>query len=626
MPIKIPRTLSISFHDICQLSCSYCPRSVSDFKTDHGKWMSIQDFKIIIDDFLSNVSDMDGLPRFSCCPFADVFAGGEKIFPYLEYLFDRFQSGYFITNGIGLTDNIQHFLSEYSNKIEFISISDHVKKEDFIPNLLKSMNGKLITKIGLGTLVDFDPGKNNITTTEKANLSLPLIQRQLHSWSNAVRSNQSSPNYVEGCKPNDYTGWNAQVVIDVNGNVRMCCHDWGHGEKLPNALEKKIKQIWCVEMNQLDSMLKNPGKQKQGLICHTCPFSIKHTGVPKEFYIEKYKWNEAPVYMESDPCFVIITCMNREEHLLQSLPYWIGQTYPSTKIVVVDYSSDNTLEHSLRNMIKKYPYSSFSNGVDPTYRSQVTLLRYENMKEFNMSHANNLGIRTMLPYKREERKFLVATADSIPKPHYVEMVMNGLSVPNRYTRSYCGIIGFRHSQWININGYNEFISGYGGEDVDFAKRLDSAGYECSRIHDRNMDIIIHDNNLREQNNPNRMTTKDTNIQNWVLIRKYASKYGWRGNFGHMGGNSHPIEWKEIQQLYLHISSNSQWRKINNFMMTVKDHNYGMPMVMYKDKYIMYFVSTCKNVPERLNAKTMEIEDDVLGWTKEKLEQLVTENA
>jgi len=180
---------------------------------------------------------------------------------------------------------------------------------------------------------------------------------------------------------------------------------------------------------------------------------------------------------------LVTACMNREQHLRQSLPGWL--TLPQVaEVIVVDWSNRRALEDLC--------------SVDP----RVRVVRVEGEPKWILSYAYNLGI------SRASGPVVVkCDADCIPNQGIMECMPGPAYFYAGYWRSGAAVgkpsvngqCIFLKSQFEAVNGYSEVIRTYGRDDEDFYDRLIAGGSARREIAPAHLDFLEHSNDERIAN-------------------------------------------------------------------------------------------------------------------------------
>lgn len=154
---------------------------------------------------------------------------------------------------------------------------------------------------------------------------------------------------------------------------------------------------------------------------------------------------------------IITTCKGRLGDLMESLPQLIKQ--PESEVIVVDYDCPQGTKDVLS---EGYP--------------SVATEKVFDRPRFNLSEARNIGTRNA-----SGDIFIFIDADVVVGDNFV----SHLGFPNLdkvygvfrrgRSRSLNGSCIIRKSDFFDVGGYDELLSGYSGEDLDIYMRLRNIG-------------------------------------------------------------------------------------------------------------------------------------------------------
>ncbi len=179
----------------------------------------------------------------------------------------------------------------------------------------------------------------------------------------------------------------------------------------------------------------------------------------------------------AEPISFIVTCKGRLEHLKQSLPHMAAQ--PNCECIVVDYDCP---EGTAAWVSKNHP--------------QVRVVKVEQAPRFHLARARNLGARAATS---EWLAFL--DADVLIEPGFATDLAGALRRGNYFrplplTRETWGSFVCHRGDFFALDGFDETLEGYGGEDSDLYFRLDHFGRSCAFFDAKLLRSIPHDNQLR----------------------------------------------------------------------------------------------------------------------------------
>lgn len=177
-------------------------------------------------------------------------------------------------------------------------------------------------------------------------------------------------------------------------------------------------------------------------------------------------------------CSIVVTCKGRLEHLKRSLPAMLRQ---ATEVVVVDFDCPDAT-------------SAWVAGHHPAAR----VVKVGAAPIFNAARARNLGAAAA----RGDWLFFI-DADIVPGDRLRESLLPGLDPvffyrPAPMQRQFWGTLLVPRARFLQVDGYDEVIVDYGGEDDDLYLRLQQAGMRQSNYPAQWLSEIPHDNALRGQ--------------------------------------------------------------------------------------------------------------------------------
>jgi len=180
-----------------------------------------------------------------------------------------------------------------------------------------------------------------------------------------------------------------------------------------------------------------------------------------------------------------ITCMNRMQHLQQTLEKNIQDNYlpEEVEFVLLDYNSQDGLEQWVYQNMMPYIESGmlfYYKTLEPQYyfrsHSRNMAFRLANADILCNLDADNFLGKGFAAFMLEEfSKF-----DNI-------FYVNDYSLNDTYGR-----VCVRTGDFISIRGYNEALKGYGYEDNDFQNRLISSGLKPVSFHNSEFSrFVLH---------------------------------------------------------------------------------------------------------------------------------------
>ena len=198
----------------------------------------------------------------------------------------------------------------------------------------------------------------------------------------------------------------------------------------------------------------------------------------------------------------ITTCKGRLQHLMQSLPTMAAQ--PGTETIVVDYDCP---DGSADWVAAHFP--------------AIRVVRVAQQPIFNAARARNLGAAAATaPW------LCFVDADTLLHPDFAASVL-AVAAPGFYyqcvhgRRALAGSVVLPQAAFARLQGYDEVLEGWGGEDRDLYHRLERLGLRQPDLPAHLLDTIRHGIDLR---------TRFHRIQNpmnaWLINRMYLEvKHG-----------------------------------------------------------------------------------------------------
>ncbi len=179
----------------------------------------------------------------------------------------------------------------------------------------------------------------------------------------------------------------------------------------------------------------------------------------------------------------IVTCKDRLEHLKQTLPLMIQQSF--SEVIVVDYGCSQGTEQWVT---ESYP--------------TARVIKVSDDPEFCLARARNFGAAGA----RSDFVCFI-DADSILKID-LGLWFEKHARSGHYFRSPDRVDNFQLNGFLicekkvfhQIGGYDEAHRGWGGEDKDIHERLEMSGLEIIDIPQNSLTCINHSDNLRQLGN------------------------------------------------------------------------------------------------------------------------------
>lgn len=175
----------------------------------------------------------------------------------------------------------------------------------------------------------------------------------------------------------------------------------------------------------------------------------------------------------------ITTCKNRLPHLKQTLPLMLQQ--PHSEVIVVDYGC----EQGTAAWVKEHHPAAKLVQVndDPVFCAA----RARNMGARNASHKVFCFVDADVLLHLEFGKWLELNED--PNGFYV--------YPGQKAPELAGFLIVAREHFFKVDGYDEAIRGWGGEDKDLCERLARTGLSTSLVPQGSISPISHGDELRQ---------------------------------------------------------------------------------------------------------------------------------
>jgi hypothetical protein len=201
------------------------------------------------------------------------------------------------------------------------------------------------------------------------------------------------------------------------------------------------------------------------------------------------------------------TCKGRLHHLKRTLPQNLRDN-PQAEFVVLDYSS----EDGLKEWILSDPVT-----VEAMRDGRLIYARHPDAPHFRMAHAKNMAHRLATGdivcnldadnfTGRDFDRYLASRMGDKPQetivyPHYG--FLKNLPIERA---GFCGRIAMSRDNFLEIGGYDEQFSHWGGDDHNIIARSLAHGLRPRPIEEaRHLAIIAHDHAEREKNLEHRET-------------------------------------------------------------------------------------------------------------------------
>jgi radical SAM protein with 4Fe4S-binding SPASM domain len=260
--VPLPSWIELSLIDVCNRSCSFCPKSDESIAPNTHQKME----RVLIDKLYKNLKDINYEGAFTLCGY-----GEPLLYKDLEYLTNKLGeigSIEIVTNGDPLNAKILQKL--YKSKISqlVISMYDGPEQVMYFTDMMKEAN------------------------VPETFCSLRDRWYKGDEFAEYITNRAGTVQSGKQIKPEDvkdkrcfYPTYHAQ--IDWDGNLYVCPHDWQRRNPVGNLMQKDFFEIWNgTALTNIRKMLFAGIRDK--LPCESCNCNGKVHG---EKHYEAFKKN-----------------------------------------------------------------------------------------------------------------------------------------------------------------------------------------------------------------------------------------------------------------------------------------------------------------------------------------------
>ena len=230
-------------------------------------------------------------------------------------------------------------------------------------------------------------------------------------------------------------------------------------------------------------------------------------------------------------CAVIIACCNRLDNVMITLPKWLSQLYQNKQIIIIDYNSQIPILPHIRGICEGHKVSLSYNEYNSD--ADVILFRLDNLEFFNISHAYNYAVKMI-----EADVLSFVCADSCPVDYYLDLVMHAVD-DDTIVQMWWGLHTITYKNWEKLNGHQEFITGWGAEDIDFKDRSMLMGLKLS-VLPQNYAYHIPQDATQKGIHREIKDISQSNSINYYRFSQYRATRGHVGNYGKEIGTDIPV--------------------------------------------------------------------------------------
>lgn len=262
---KQERHLEITTIAGCKVSCAYCPQALFALehkKVSNDRLMSLDTFKMALHTVPEEVDI-----HFS--GYSEAFLN-ENCILMIKHAFDKGHSVSVYTTVEGMTINDVHELEKLSFKKFVIHLPDdglhmRVKVDHHYLNVFRELINSSIPNL---TFIDYFGIHPEVMSLIKNN---DTVSRKLTSRAGNVSNDLTGkPPNIKGplrCR----VGRDKKNVLLPNGDVSLCCVDYGRQHVLGNLVQNSYGQLHQSE--PYNSILERMKSGKGELLCRTCEWA-----------------------------------------------------------------------------------------------------------------------------------------------------------------------------------------------------------------------------------------------------------------------------------------------------------------------------------------------------------------
>ncbi len=241
--IPLPTWIELSLIDVCNRSCSFCPKSDPSIAPDTFQSMS----RLLIDKLSSELQKINYGGAIALCGYGEPLLHKDII--YITRKLSKVSSVEIVTNGDALTSKMLRNLHSANASRVLVSMYDGPEQIKKFKKIIK--NSKVPEELII--LRDRWYDKDNNFGVKLTNRTGTIkIGNQV---SNSTHTTCFYPSY--------------QFLIDWNGDVFLCPQDWQRRVSMGNMMQENIFNIWAGKIitRYRKELLK--GKRASSP-CNTC--------------------------------------------------------------------------------------------------------------------------------------------------------------------------------------------------------------------------------------------------------------------------------------------------------------------------------------------------------------------
>jgi hypothetical protein len=179
--------------------------------------------------------------------------------------------------------------------------------------------------------------------------------------------------------------------------------------------------------------------------------------------------------------------------------------------------------------------------------ADVVVFRLDGQEHFNISHAYNYVVKRI---KTEVLSF--ACADTCPVDYYLDLVTHAVDEKS-IIQTWWGLHTITYENWKKLNGHQEFLVGWGGEDSDFMERAVLMGLSFVHIPKNYCFHIPQTPDAKGQYREVKQIDR-SNAINIARFNQYQALRGYVGNYKDKIGGNEPLPYFGTEEILyvLHV--------------------------------------------------------------------------
>lgn len=201
------------------------------------------------------------------------------------------------------------------------------------------------------------------------------------------------------------------------------------------------------------------------------------------FYISKRKMRTS----------IVTACKNRNFNLKLALPSWLSA--PVYEIVIVDWSSDESVFKTVKEILESEEYSSLN-------VPKIKIIEVKDKPKWILSQAFNLGVRMAKGENilKLDCDYVIETGffDRHKLDEFSFITGNWKNAKDRSEHFLNGALFIHKKNLQKVSGYNEYLTKYGYDDSDLYDRLmKQAKLKKMDIDNKYIRHLEHPNSFRQ---------------------------------------------------------------------------------------------------------------------------------